>query len=81
MMRKKVLFIFLGIAIISLGLLVFHWVNLSLFTLSFSPSGYQNNKIFDVLIEDIVSESFENNIIEFQNKTENVRHFQLRLHI
>lgn len=74
-MRKKVLFIFLGIAIISLGLLVFHWVNLSLFTLSFSPSGYQNNKIFDVLIEDIVSESFENNIIEFQNKTEKCKTF------
>ena len=69
MMRKKVLFIFLGIAIILSCLFIFHWFYSSLFTLSFTPSGFQNNKIFDVLIEDIVGESFENSIIDFQNKT------------
>ena len=79
MKRKKVLFIFLGIAIISLGLLGFHCVYFSLFTLSFTPSEYQNNEIFDVLIEDIVGESFENNIIDFQNKTKKCKTFPTKL--
>ena len=75
MMRKKVLFIFLGIAIILSCLFIFHWFYSSLFTLSFTPSGFQNNKIFDVLIEDIVGESFENSIIDFQNKTKKCKTF------
>lgn len=75
MMRKKVLFIFLGIAIISLGLLVFQWFYSSLFTLSFTPSGYSNNSIFDVLIEDMDSETFENSIVDFQKKTNKCKSF------
>ena len=47
----------------------------SYFHLLFTPSGYFNNSIFDVLIEDIDSESFENNIIDFQNKTKKCKTF------
>ncbi|MBQ2472026.1 MAG: hypothetical protein II508_05460, partial [Acholeplasmatales bacterium] len=65
MMRKRVLFIFLGIGVFATIFLVIWMVYDSYFCLSFTPSGYQNNKIFDVLIEDIVGESFENNIIDF----------------
>lgn len=75
MMRKKVLFVFLGIAIISLGLLVFQWFYSSLFTLSFTPSGYSNNSIFDVLIEDIDNKTFENSIVDFQKKTNKCKTF------
>lgn len=75
MTRKKVLFVFLGIAIISVGLLIFDSVYTSSFTLSFIPSGYSNNSIFDVLIEDIDSETFENSIVDFQKKTNKCKSF------
>ena len=75
MTRKKVLFVFLGIAIISVGLLIFDSVYTSSFTRSFIPSGYSNNSIFDVLIEDIDSETFENSIVDFQKKTNKCKSF------
>jgi hypothetical protein len=76
MMRKKVLFIYLGIgAFVAVFLFIWMVVYDSYFHLLFTPSGYQNNKIFDVLIEDIDSESFENNIIDFQNKTKKCKTF------
>ena len=76
MMRKKVLFIYLGIgAFVAVFLFVWMEVYDSYFHLLFTPSGYQNNEIFDVLIEDIDSESFENNIIDFQDKTKKCKSF------
>lgn len=73
--RKKCLFVLLGIAIISTVLFLFNWWYASSFTLSFIPSGYFNNSIFDVLIEDIDSKTFENSIVDFQKKTNKCKSF------
>lgn len=74
-MRKKALFIILGVAILELVLFAFFEIYTAQFKLSFSPYGYDNDEAITVSVENISKERFESSIGTYKENTKKCKSF------